>query len=65
MSIERLHKKYGGITIYIAKIPPDYKKKIIEEFNGDNHAVLAHKYNVSVKTVYKTIKEKREENKPV
>jgi len=59
MSIEKLHKKYGGTTVYIPKVMPNYKEKIITEFSGDNHAVLAHKYNVSVKTIYEIMKSER------
>jgi len=58
--MERLHKKYGGLTFYITRTIPNYKEKIIEEFRGNNHAVLAHKYNVSVKTVYEVMKRNRE-----
>ena len=58
VSIEKLHKKYGGLTIYIPKTVPDYKEKIIKEFSGNNHALLAHKYNVSIKTVYQVLRDK-------
>ena len=58
--IEQLYKKFGGFSIYIPKVMPDYEKKVIAEFNGYNHAVLATKYNVSMNTIYKIIRE----NKP-
>lgn len=56
MSIEKVHKKYGGFKIYIPKVCSDYKEKIIKEFNGYNQAVLASKYNVSINQVYAIVK---------
>ena len=55
--IEQLYKKFGGFSIYIPKVMPDYEKKVIAEFNGYNHALLATKYNVSMNTIYKIIRE--------
>jgi len=60
MSREKIHKKYGGLTFYIQKTVSDFRERIVEEFTGDNHSVLAHKYNVSTKTVYEIIKKARE-----
>ncbi len=55
--IEQLYKKFGGFSIYIPKVMPDYEKRVIAEFNGYNHATLATKYNVSMNTIYKIIRE--------
>jgi Mor family transcriptional regulator len=56
-SIESLYKKFGGFDIYIPKVMPNYKEKVLLEFNGYNHAVLATKYNVSKNQIYKIIRE--------
>lgn len=54
--IHELYKKFGGFKIYIPKVMPDYKEKVLEEFNGYNHASLASKYNVSINTIYSIVK---------
>ena len=59
-SLPRLHKKYGGFKIYIPQRMPDYKERIIEEFNGYNYDELAFKYNTSRSNVEEIIKQKKE-----
>ncbi|RBQ28400.1 hypothetical protein CRU91_09270 [Aliarcobacter vitoriensis] len=54
---EQLYKKFGGFSVYIPKVMPDYEKKVLAEFNGYNHATLATKYNVSMNTIYKIIRD--------
>lgn len=63
-SIERLHKKYGGVKIYIPKLLPQYKQKIIEEFNGYNYDTLAYKYNTTRSNVEEIIKKDKEDKNP-
>ncbi len=54
---EQLYKKFGGFSVYIPKVMPEYEKKVLAEFNGYNHASLATKYNVSMNTIYKIIRD--------
>lgn len=58
-STEQLYKKFGGFSIYIPKVMPDYEKRVLKEFNGYNHASLATKYNVSMNTIYKIIRDSK------
>jgi Mor family transcriptional regulator len=62
ISKEKAHKKYGGQQLYIPQVAYDYKNKIIEEFNGYNHHLLATKHNVSLSTVYRIIKENQDKS---
>ena len=62
MSLEKIHKKYGGIKLYIPKTRPDFEELVAKEFTGDNHSVLAHKYNISIQTVYNVIKRSRKKS---
>ncbi len=59
-SLPRLHKKYGGFKIYIPQRMPNYKEKILEEFNGYNYDELAYKYNTTRSNVEEIVKQ----NKP-
>ena len=59
MSLQKVHKKYGGFSIYVPKVQENYKDEVIKEFNGYNHAYLATKYNVSLNTIYKIVREHR------
>jgi Mor family transcriptional regulator len=56
VDINRIYKKYGGQSIYIPKINPNFKELVAQEFNGYNHHALAHKYNISLSTVYDVVK---------
>ncbi|EEO24223.1 MULTISPECIES: Mor transcription activator family protein [Helicobacter] len=60
MSFEKICKKYGGISLYVPKVIPNAKEKIIQEFNGANFATLAYKYNLSEITIRDIIKKSRE-----
>ena len=60
MSFEKICKKYGGISLYVPKVIPNVKEKIIQEFNGANFATLAYKYNLSENTIRDIIKKHRE-----
>ncbi len=57
---EKLVKKYGGSSFYIPQKVPHFREKIVQDFNGGNHIVLADRYNVSIKTVYEILRAKRE-----
>lgn len=63
MSLLKVHKKYGGFSIYIPKVQGNYKDEVLKEFNGYNQAFLATKYNVSLNTIYKIVREHKSENK--
>ena len=54
---EQLYKKFGGFQIYIPKVMPNYEKKVLEEFNGYNYALLATKYNVTENQIRKIIRD--------
>ena len=58
MSLERVHKKYGGFRIYIGQRLPNYKELIKEEFTGYNHDELAYKYNTTNSNVMEIVKDK-------
>lgn len=64
MSLEAVHKKYGGFSIYVTQSAPDYKEKILNEFNGYNHPQLATKYNVALNTVYTIVREAKAKQRP-
>ncbi len=55
-TLEDMYNSYGGIEIYIPKKSPNYKEKIIKEFNGYNYSQLAYKYNTTVTNVRKILK---------
>ena len=56
MSLEKICKRYGGMSLYIPKVSPLAKENIIKEFNGANHAFLAYKYNLSQRAVREIVK---------
>jgi len=56
---QQMYKKYGGTAPYIPKVDPQFKEKILKEFNGYNQHFLATKYNVALNTVYKIVRESR------
>jgi len=62
MSLERVHKYYGGFTLYIPKQIPEYKERIVEEFTGYNYDSLAYKYNTTPKNVRAIINEAKKTN---
>ncbi|ANV98302.1 hypothetical protein BBW65_07085 [Helicobacter enhydrae] len=57
MSWEKICKKYGGVNIYVPKVIPSVREQILEEYNGYNKVFLAHKYNLSVRSVEKIVRE--------
>lgn len=59
MSWEKIHKKYGGISIYVPKVSPNAREQIVLEFNGYNYSFLAHKYNLSENTIRGIIRESK------
>lgn len=59
MSWEKICKKYGGVSIYVPKVLPSVKEKILEEYNGYNKTFLAYKYNLSIRSVEKIIKNEK------
>lgn len=59
MSWEKIYKTYGGVSIYVPKVCPNAKERIVQEFNGYNAAFLAHKYNLSENTIREIIREAR------
>ena len=58
--ISKVYKKYGGVNIYIPRIDPNYKEKVLKEFNGYNQCLLADKYNVSLSQIYSITKKKKQ-----
>ncbi|MCX2717795.1 hypothetical protein OQH61_08630 [Helicobacter sp. MIT 21-1697] len=59
MSWEKIYKTYGGVSVYIPKVSPNAKEKVIKEFNGYNASFLAHKYNLSENTIREIIRESK------
>ena len=60
-SFKNLVRNYGGANIYI-KVPInislDVRNRLIcSEFNGGNYKQLALKYNLSVSSVYRIVRE--------
>ena len=56
-SIIEVCREYGGLQIYIPYPNRYIKKQIKKEFTGANHRELAKKYGVSVRQVYRILKE--------
>lgn len=55
-------REMGGTQIYLPKLNIeqlvlrlDVDRKIVEEFNGHNHAELARKYKMADRTIYKIL----------
>ena len=57
-TLSRIYNKYGGFSIYITQRMPNYKEKILEEFNGYNYKDLAQRYNVAEYSVRRIINQK-------
>lgn len=55
-TLDRIHSKYGGFRIYIAKRRENYKEDLISEFNGYNFKDLAWKYGLSESHVREIVK---------
>ena len=63
MSWEKIYKTYGGVSIYVPKVSPNAKERIVQEFNGYNAAFLAHKYNLSERKVREIVQESKNKEK--
>lgn len=62
-SIIDICREYGGLQVYIP-LPSRYiRHKIVKEFTGANHKELARKYGLSVRQVYRILKEEVYEKK--
>lgn len=59
MSKDKLYKKYGGFSIYIPQKDRNFREKVLAEFNGYNHHALATKFNLSLNTIRKIIRESK------
>jgi len=57
MNEDKIYKKYGGFSMYIPLKNKEYKDKIYESFTGNNHHMLAERFNVSLNTIYNILKE--------
>jgi Mor family transcriptional regulator len=55
--LKEFQAKWGGRQVYIAvdKKITDRNQRIKEEFNGNNHAEICKRYNISLRTLYRTI----------
>ncbi len=60
LSFEQICREYGGVSLYVPKVSPDAKEKILSEFNGYNASFLAYKYNLSQNSVRKIIRENKQ-----
>jgi len=65
-------QELGGANIYLPKLDIDQmiavrerNNKIIEEFNGSNHAELARKYHITDITVREILKKARAHTQPI
>lgn len=59
LSNEQIYRKFGGFSLYIPKVKPNYQEDILREYNGYNHYSLATKYNISINTVYRIVRENK------
>lgn len=57
-----LAMNWGGQQIYIPLDSRRRSRMAYDEFTGDNHADLALKFGVSVTTIYKWLKQQKNEN---
>lgn len=60
-SFQRIHSKYGGVSIYIPQRLEGYRELIIEEFNGYNYRELAYKYNLAEYSVRRILREHKKD----
>lgn len=58
-SFEKICRTYGGVSVYIPKVIPNAKEKILNEFNGGNCSYLAYKYNLSEDTIRRMLRANR------
>lgn len=58
---ERIRKMFLGSKIYFPELRKcvDYRRMIINEFNGYNHNELGKKYGFSTRYIYNIVKENR------
>lgn len=63
-SFERICREFGGISIYIPKVIPNARERVLSEFNGYNTATLAYKYNLSQNQVRQIIKDAKAASEP-
>lgn len=61
--VEAIRRGFGGEMIYIPLGMPHERQQrnaeIARQFNGRNHAALAHQYGVSVKAIYSILSSHR------
>ena len=64
---ESVRRNYAGAPVYIQqgwkKKHQERNKKIVAEFNGNNHIELAQKYGISMMRVYQIIKKDLEDRR--
>ena len=65
---EAIRLRFGGGLIYIpmgkAYLREQRDAGILKDFDGRNHAALAHRYRVTVSTVYEVLKHARTVRNP-
>lgn len=63
----KLIKTYGGENIYVRKADTiareHQREKIINDFNGYNYKFLAHKYNLTERSIRRIVADRDEEMK--
>jgi len=66
--VEAIRREFGGEMIYIPMGAPHERQQrnatIYQQFNGRNHAELAHRHGVSVKTIYDVLSDQRARRQP-
>jgi len=67
--VEAIRRGFGGEMIYIPLGMPHERQQrnaeIARQFNGRNHAELAHQYGVSVKAIYSILSSHRARRQPL
>lgn len=66
---EKIRTEWGGGLIYIPKGNKLDRRgrnyKIWKDFNGDNHAALARKYDLAISTIYEIIDSERQKRQSI
>jgi Mor family transcriptional regulator len=62
-AVLKIQSALGGVEIYIPVPPKDFKQRneqIIQAFNGRNHAEICRRFSISLATLYRVLRQKRQ-----
>jgi len=56
--VKKIQQRWGGREVYISVADDSIERNVAikQEFNGSNHAEICSRYNISLSTLYRSIR---------